>query len=172
MLIRNLLDLSCRTGEVSIIKFLAKNSMIQMNYNNDEPLRSAVLFNQIDVVKYLLTSKDIKCHININADNDSAILQSCGSGFLEIVKYLLTLNDTDKKVNIHAINDYAFKYAFRNKHIDIVEYLVFDYKIPLTDEIKMFFIEEPSVKDIFDKRELIDKLKKMNTKKEEKINKL
>ena len=43
----------------------------------------------LEVVKYLLTSPDLKEHADIHSDNDSGFRLACRNGQLEIVKFLI-----------------------------------------------------------------------------------
>ena len=78
----------------------------------------------LEVVKYLLTSPDLKEHANIHANNDNGFINTCFDGHLEIVKYLLTSADLKEHADIHADNDYGFRLACENGHLEIVKYLL------------------------------------------------
>ena len=43
----------------------------------------------LEIVKYLLTSPDLKEHADIHADNDYGFIWACAYGQLEIVKFLI-----------------------------------------------------------------------------------
>ena len=43
----------------------------------------------LEIVKYLLTSPDLKEHANIHAQDDSGFRLACFDGHLEVVKYLI-----------------------------------------------------------------------------------
>ena len=78
----------------------------------------------LEVVKYLLTSPELKEHADIHANNDSGFRLACEKGHLEIVKYLLTSADLIQHANIHANNDYGFRSACANGDLEIVKYLL------------------------------------------------
>lgn len=125
-------------------------------------LRDACFHGHLDIVKYLLTSPDLKKHANIHENNDWPLQRACRYGNLEVVKYLLTSPDLTEYANIHEDNDLAFKDACYKKYLEIVKYLIFDYKIDQTVSIRGFLILEnrKEILDMFDKRDLQDKLSK------------
>ena len=68
----------------------------------------------LEIVKYLLTSPELKEHANIHAQDDLGFRLACNYGHLEIVKYLLTSPDLKEHADIHADNDYGFGWACAN----------------------------------------------------------
>ena len=54
----------------------------------------------LEVVKYLLTSPNLKEHADIHADNDSGFSLACANGQLEIVKFLILDMSIEKTKHI------------------------------------------------------------------------
>ena len=54
----------------------------------------------LEIVKYLLTSPDLKEHANIHADNDEGFIWACAYGQLEVVKYLIQDMSIEKTKHI------------------------------------------------------------------------
>ena len=54
----------------------------------------------LEIVKYLLTSPDLKEHANIHADNDYGFRWACEKGHLEIVKFLILDMSIEKTKHI------------------------------------------------------------------------
>ena len=87
---------------------------------DDQALRWASFYGQIEVVKYLVELKPDGA--NIHARNDQALEWASTNGHLDIVKYLIELKPDG--ANIHAINDQALRWASENGHLGVVKYLV------------------------------------------------
>ena len=59
----------------------------------NEGLLEASFYAHSDIVKYLLTSSELKEHANIHYQDNhgsNALMIACKKGYLDIVKYLLT----------------------------------------------------------------------------------
>ena len=56
----------------------------------NEALINACNKGHLDVVRYLLTSDELKEHADIHAENDYGFRWACINGNLEVVNYLLT----------------------------------------------------------------------------------
>ena len=54
----------------------------------------------LEVVKYLLTSPNLKEHADIHADNDSGFRWACSDGQLEVVKFLILDMSIEKTKHI------------------------------------------------------------------------
>ena len=97
----------------------------KMNKNQlDDEFVNACNKGHLEVVKYLLTSSDLKKHANIHKTEDSGFILSCRANHLEIVKYLLTSSDLKEHAHIHAQNNAAFIGACIYGALDIVKYLL------------------------------------------------
>ena len=57
-------------------------------------------YGHLEIVKYLLTSADLKEHADIHADNDYGFRLACANGQLEIVKYLILDMSIEKTKHI------------------------------------------------------------------------
>lgn len=132
---------ACCIGRIDNVKYLLEVMNVDINFNCEEPFREACKNSNLEIVKYLLTSKTLKKHTNINncsEDTTSGLTYACTNGDLDMVKYLLTSHDLKEHANIHANNDSAFKLAFYREESNVLEYLIFDYKIPYTNQIKNY----------------------------------
>ena len=61
----------------------------------------------LDIVKFLLTSDEVKYHADIHRYGDEPIKSACEWGELEIVKYLLESSDLEEHANIYADIDHS-----------------------------------------------------------------
>jgi ankyrin repeat protein len=78
----------------------------------------------LEDIKYLLTTSELKGNVDIHCDNDAGIRLACANGYMEIIKYLLKSPELKEHANIHADNDMAFLNAcFRGK-FEVVKYLL------------------------------------------------
>ena len=90
---------------------------------NDEFI-DACKNGDIDKVKYLLSSPELKEHADIHAFGDAGFQWACMNGHLEVVKYLLTSPDLKKHADIHEGSDAGFQWACNKGYLDIVKYLL------------------------------------------------
>ena len=84
----------------------------------------------LEIVKFLLTSPELKEHADVHAKDDLGFRVACRSGRLEVVKYLLTSPKLTKHADIHAKDDGGFRSACLGGHLEIVKYLL------TSDELK------------------------------------
>ena len=68
--------------------------------------RSACLAGHLEIVKYLLTSPELKQYADIHALNDEGFIWACKNGHLEVVKCLIIDMNIDKTTHIEDyLND-------------------------------------------------------------------
>ena len=80
--------------------------------------------DDLEVIKFLLTSPKLKEHADIHASNDEGFRSACAQGHLEVVKYLLTSPELKEHADIHAKDDEGFIWACKNGHLELVKYLL------------------------------------------------
>ena len=117
----------------------------------------------LEIVKYLLTSPDLKEHADIHADNDYGFRWACSRGQLEIVQYLLTSADLKEHADIHADNDEGFRLACANGQLEIVKYLILDMSIEKTKHIEDYLNKNQDNKCVKEAIELFQ-ISQLNTK--------
>ena len=78
----------------------------------------------LNIVKYLLSSPDLKEHANIHADNNYGIRWACENGHLEVIKQLLASPELKEHADVHTDNDYGFSMACFKGHLEVVKYLL------------------------------------------------
>jgi len=84
----------------------------------------ACINGDLDKVKYLLISPDLKKHADIHEGSDAGFQWACNNGHLEVVKYLLTSTDLKKHADIHSDSDLGFRWACENGRLEVVKYLL------------------------------------------------
>jgi tRNA threonylcarbamoyladenosine modification (KEOPS) complex Pcc1 subunit len=99
--------------EVSTWKFLIESG-INVHAKDDEALRVASCYGQLELVKVLL-----KAGANIHARDDDALRVASKNGYLEVVKVLL-----EAKANVHAQDNYALRLASLNGQLEVVKVLL------------------------------------------------
>ena len=95
----------------------------------------------LEVVKYLLTSPELKKHADIHAKDDLGFIWACRYGRLEVVKYLLTSAELTEHADIHAKDDWGFIWACENGHLEVVKCLIIDMNIDKTTYIEEYLNE-------------------------------
>ncbi len=90
----------------------------------NEALIDACKEGNLHIIKYLLTSLELKEHADIHAQNDWGFICACENGHLDVVRYLLTSPELKDHADIHAKNDRGFQWAFNNEHWEVVQYLL------------------------------------------------
>lgn len=131
----------------------------------DDDFVWACLHGEVEKVKYLLTSPELKIHANIHTESDNGIIVAFKQDNLEMIKYLLSSPDLKEHANIHANNEQPFRLAAHTDKVEIVQYLIFDYKIEKTESIEDFLIKTASkfseqIQNMFVIRELNQQLEK------------
>jgi hypothetical protein len=99
-----------------------------INFNNQHSINHALILacinNELDVVKFCLTSPELKLHADIHADEDEPLRNACKFGHLDIVKYLVA----SPEIKEHACPqhpDNIFIYsAYDNNRVEIIKYLL------------------------------------------------
>ena len=124
----------------------------------NQSLVEACSYGHLDIVKYLLTSPDLKDHANIHEGDDESLINACLNGHLEIVKYLLSSPELTEYADIHANNNGTLRLACIYNREAIINYLIFDYRIELTKSIEHDLIAQDGVLMMFNKRTLEEKL--------------
>lgn len=152
---------ACRISDIDTIKYLIQSNYVDIHVENDVSLIVACDEGQLDVVKYLLSSSDLKEHCDIHINSDAPLRSACVKGHLEIVKYLLTSSELTEHSNVHSDEDAAFRYAYRFGEFDILKFLIFDMNIEKTEYVQECLSEKENsqIENWFAIRELQKDLK-------------
>lgn len=117
---------NCALGNIKILEYLLNSKDIKENvkiYNNPNALIVACENNQLETVKYLLSSTTLIEHSNIHSRFEAPLINSCEKGHLEIIKYLIS-EDLNDKANIYYGNGEVFLKACEKGHLKILEFLL------------------------------------------------
>jgi len=142
--------------------------MVSKELNN--ALESCCISGDLNEVKYLLTSPDLKSRANPTVHTNSPLFLACREGHLHIVKYLLSSPELKKHADIYSDSNRCFKTICAFGRLDIAEYLIFDYQIEKTQDIDSILkIKRDScskaIENMFEARELTKPLNDNNSKK-------
>ena len=113
---------------------------------DDEALRMAAWYGDLDIVKYLVG----EAGANIHAMDDSALCLAALSGHLETVKYLVS-----NGANIHVYDDTVLRWA--DGHLEIVKYL----KTYLVSQFTKKHIDKQNLRYVFQQYKLPFEIKQI-----------
>lgn len=109
--------------------------MAEKNYNNltlgelNHEFHIACIQGDLNLVKYLLTSSELKQHADIHFEKDECVVLACKYGQLGVLQYLLTSSDLKTHPDVHAQKGAGFQWACTNGRLDIIKYFFFDPSI-------------------------------------------
>lgn len=120
--------------------------------------------NELDKVKYLLTSDKLSFHAQINnVDHQGVapIVVAAQNNHTKIIKYLLSSSDLKEHANIHVNDDLTFFFALVYKNNDLLEFFIKDMNIQKTFYIEKFLntYMNDFIEKLFIGQELNDELK-------------
>ena len=95
-----------------MVKYLIENG-VDIHYQNDQALISALYYKKFDMVKYLIENG-----ADIHVQNDKALIDTSYNNNLEMVKYLI-----ENGANIHGQDDQSLINA-SNYNFEMVKYLI------------------------------------------------
>jgi hypothetical protein len=109
--------------------------LIQADQNAlDHYFTEACSRGDLNVVKFLLASPELKNHANIHTSNDLGIYFACKIKDKELVNYLLSSEDI--KENITA--EIAINKAYFYRDNSIINFLIYEVKIPKNNSMDLY----------------------------------
>lgn len=143
-------------------------------YEINPALLLSCKLGDLDEVKYLLISSELKENANINFEDplssyrsSNPLSNACSQGRLDIIKYLLFSKELKENIDIQKFADSALDSALDAAidydHLDTLKYLIFELKIEKTPYVKNFIENASSdefsyIDNLFKIRDLNDKL--------------
>lgn len=124
-------------GELLKTLYLNYKEDVDSKIDESEILIAAVEKNNLEMVDFLLTNKEIK-NPDIHLHYDKALRYACTHEHIDIIKFLLTSEKLKEKANIHAKNDECLIWSFKSEKFKTVNYLLFEYKIKMTDYLNLY----------------------------------
>lgn len=169
------LNRACAEGMLEDVKYLVNEKKADVHWNDENAIRCACVFGHLDVVRYLLTSPDIKTKPDLEVtEGDRNSLTSlgfaCKGGHVDIVKYLLTSPDLEKHSNVRVNDDHPFRVSVFEKQIAVLQYLIFDYNLEKTKTINNYIASNKKYfPDLLEKVENMFKIRELNQKLESEL---
>ncbi len=143
-------------------KFYKKYSKLNQDELNGNLIESCRK-GELEAVKYLLTSPELKTHADIFCQDYYCLITAAICNHLNIVKYLLTSPDLKYKANVHANEDRVFIASLNHENKDLMMFLVQDMNIQKTKNIKAALKNSESkeiILKMFKTKTLAEKLNK------------
>merc|ERR1719320_1483285 len=103
-----------RDGELNVL-YKYKNRGMSFDFNDNNPMREAVLSNNLEILKFL----HYECGIDLNSESGFAIRWAARKDHLEMVEWLCSL----KNIDVTVCNGEALSWARENYHFSVQEIL-------------------------------------------------
>jgi hypothetical protein len=119
---------SCRAGdEILIQNLLTRTCPADIHYNEDSPVIAVCQQGSLPVLKYLLTSSDLKEHAYVHAREDEGFRQACINGHIPIIDYLLNLPCMTQSDKVYqSMIDWGFLNACMYDQVQVAEFFLSD----------------------------------------------
>lgn len=111
-------------GEIMIPDWKKQNISLMNKPSLNQTYLHACEKGDLELIKFILTSKDLKKHANPYIFNDGCLSIACKENYIEIVKYFLTTNDLERILNIHTDNEKPLQTACYKGNYEIAKYLL------------------------------------------------
>lgn len=93
-------------------------------YEIDQEFIKACKSSNMNLVKYLLTSKELYINADIQAENSIALWLAVEQQNLDLVSYLLSSRELSKHVKIRSLSNDVFILACEKANLEIIKYLL------------------------------------------------
>jgi hypothetical protein len=80
---------ACGEGNLNKIKYLLNEKSANIHSEKDLGIQRACASNHLEIVKYLLTSPELKKHSNIHANDDYSFKSACRNNNMDTIQYLI-----------------------------------------------------------------------------------
>lgn len=123
------LEFAIQKADLSLVKSIFQNPDLAKDIDlskSSGPLSLACTYGYLDIVQYLLTSKDINKYPDINSLNFLGFQMACINGHLNVVKYLTSSPLLTQHIGMESVQDIGFMSALQNHRTDIIKYFIFE----------------------------------------------
>ncbi len=131
----NLIKRIVNNCKLRYLKFIKKQNII------DSFLIKSCQKNNIEVVKYLISSEELDIHPSEKAQSENSLRWSFGN--MELIRYLITSPDLKKKPSVHFGNDFLFRQACSVGNKEMLQFLIFECDIEKTEEMLEYLAVYP-----------------------------
>lgn len=104
---------ACKKGFLDIVINFCKDKSIDINFKNGLPLKSACIYNNLNIVKYLIFNK-----ANINIDDGAPLIMSLYKKNYEISIFLI-----ENGANINVSEDLPLRISIHQNNFEMVKYI-------------------------------------------------
>lgn len=129
------ISMACRRGNLNLVRKSLTSVEGKSFSSSPVLLQEAILGGQLNIVKFLTTSKELELHADIHYSKDLALVYACGANRLDIVDFLLTSPELKSHCNVHTLADAPIREACSNGYPDMVQYLLDNYNITISDNL-------------------------------------
>jgi ankyrin repeat protein len=105
----------------------------------NDALINACELNDLERVKFLLTSNQLPIHAQINykdSDGIDAIITASKNNHTRIVKYLLSSSDLQEHSNIHSADDLPLFFALIYSNNELLSFYIKDMNIERNENVE------------------------------------
>lgn len=153
---------ACEKGFVNVIDYLIKTEEvtknIQLDFQENSGFFIACEYERTEIIDYYFNHNEYKKMIGLI---NKVYITSCEKNNIHLYQ-LLKKQGLIVKVNPEWNKCYGFKLACKKEMTEIINDIIFELKMPLKEELKIWLKEEKyeRVINIFKKRDIYDQLKK------------
>lgn len=150
---------ACSDGDLEKVRLYLRHGA-DITHKDYEGFTMACINEHVPIVKYLLTSPELKIKADIHAKKEQALKVSICNKNYGLIKYLLTCEDLFEKANIHQNDDEILKSIYKNNDVDSISFLLTQCDVVLTDKYKQWL--DFQVKSVLNNANFIKFIKKYN----------
>lgn len=116
---------ACTLGDLDTVSYLLENKKSRFIKLSVEDVFNNLCRNgHLHIIKYLLTSPNLKDFHDTHTKYTSWIAPTCQRGYLDIIQYLFTSPELKNHPDIHTNNDVALRSACEFYQFNIVDFLI------------------------------------------------
>jgi len=111
---------------------------------NAGPFNLACAYGHLDIVKYLLTSPNVKNPPDIGVKNLLGFELACMNNHSKIIQYLTSSPELKYHVNKDDLEDSHFNLCLKNNKLEVLKHLIFDLNIEKNKNISIYLLQTPN----------------------------
>ena len=104
---------ACKKGFLDIVIHFCKDKSIDINFKDGLPLKTACIYNNIIIVKYLIFNK-----ADVNIDNGAPLIMSLYKTNYDISIFLI-----ENSANINVLDDLPLRICIHQNNFEMFKYL-------------------------------------------------
>lgn len=104
---------ACKIGLLDIVMNICQNKLVDINFKNGLPLKTACIYGNLIIVKYLFFNK-----VDINIDNGAPLIMSLYKNNYEISKFLI-----ENGADVNILDEMPLRICIHQNNLEMVKYL-------------------------------------------------